>query len=41
MTENTDRKKLSTAHKFGLLIVVKLVVIVVAVVVFLKYKGLI
>jgi len=41
MTDNTEKKKLSTAHKFGLLIVVKLVIIVVAVVFFLKYKGLI
>ena len=41
MTENTDKKKLSTAHKFGLLIAVKLVIIVGAVVFFLKYKGLI
>lgn len=41
MTENTDKKKLSGAQKFGLLIAVKLVVVIVAVVFFLKYKGLI
>lgn len=41
MTENTDKKKFSGAQKFGLLITVKLVIIAVAVVFFLKYKGLI
>jgi len=41
VNDDTDKKKLSTAHKFGLLIAVKLVIIIVAVVFFLKYKGLI
>ncbi len=41
MSEDNNRKKLSAGHKFGLLIAIKLLVVVVAVVFFLKHKGLI